>query len=620
MKFIYSFLLIASVLFADEALSLEDDFLQSLDDVSEIATKTKLNVDDTPSFVTVLTAKKLQKLGIDTVFEALGQVPGVQVKKKANGIGIVIFRGIFQKDTVRLMIDGVVINNTYRGSIYHFLNFPIEMVKRIEVIRGAGSVLYGSGALSGVINVITKSSSGDDLNSVFISGGTYDYYKGGAIVSSKVGEIQVSADVYYQETKKIIESTDRQMQDYSVGLKVNSEHFTFLSRVKKEKQGNAYGLLGVADTNTRNHDSKYGAYFAQLAYENSLGKHNNIKLTAGVSRYTKDVHALDPSETGGSIDILYAEQMYYGQVELHSKSIPNNDILVGLRYQSVKAEKSEWTTSTTRLTPSVDPNSKRKTISIYLNDKYTFLNDLDITAGVRYDSVSDYGDDFSPTIALVYRATSKLRIKSLYGHAFRAPSWKELTSNSNLKSETSESIELGFIYKVNSQGVLRFNIYDTSINNFITNNPTIRKYIQTENVNFLGSEFEYEYQPTSSLEVNFFASFVKATDSQGVGLAEVAELLGTLSAVYETKSGLSFGGLAKYVGSSSRSSLDTRENMPSSILVDGTLSYSFKTVEVFLILKDIFDRGTYYALPTSTNNNDFYDAGRSVLLKASWEF
>ena len=156
MKNIFIFTLLVTSLFANENLKLEEDFLSSLDEVSEIATKTKLNIDDTPSFVSVLRSEKLKKLGIENVFQALSLVPGVQLKRETSGVPVVVFRGVTQKGEVKLMVDGVTINNSYRGSIYHYLDFPIEMVERIEVIRGAGSVLYGSGAISGVVNIITK--------------------------------------------------------------------------------------------------------------------------------------------------------------------------------------------------------------------------------------------------------------------------------------------------------------------------------------------------------------------------------------------------------------------------------------------------------------------------------
>jgi len=620
MRYLLPLLLTSTLLLSNEELSFEDDFLQSLEDVSEIATKSKLNIDDAPSFVTVLHHNKLQKLGIDNVFEALAQVPGVQLKREASGVPVVIFRGVSQKSEVKLMVDGVTINNTYRGSIYHYLDFPIEMVERIEVIRGAGSVLYGSGAISGVINVITKSATNENENSVFISGGSYDYYKGGAIVSSKIGNVNIAVDAYYQEHQKFIEDTDRHLKDYSVGVKINDDHFALLARVKKTTSGNAYGIIGVPDTRKDKYKNTNGAFFTQLSYTNDLGKESQIEVLAGFNRYGQFVEAEHPSSAVGTIDASYSEDSYFGQIDFRSTLVPSNELLVGIKFEDSHVESSEWKTATAQLTPIAHIDSKRQTSSIYLNDKYIVLDDLDISAGLRYDHYSDFGDAVSPTLGVVYRVTPQWRLKALYANAFRAPSWVELTSNGDLKAETSNSFEAGVIYKKNQNSVVRLNAYKTRINDLITKSPITRKYIQTEYANFTGMEFEYMFTPNNQLELNFFASYVQAKDQDGEDLADVANTLATVSAIYELDFGVSLGGLFKYVGSSKRSSGDTRENMPTSIIVDGTLSYDFKDITATLIIKDIFDRGTYYALPTSTTNNDFYDGGRTALVKASWEF
>ena len=620
MKHLFPLLLLSTLLFSNDELSFEDDFLQSLDDVSEIATKSKLNIDDAPSFVTVLHSDKLQKLGIDNVLEALAQVPGVQLKREVTGVPVVIFRGVSQKSEVKLMVDGVTINNTYRGSIYHFLDFPIEMVERIEVIRGAGSVLYGSGAISGVINIITKSSNTNETNSVFVSGGTYNYYKGGAIVSSKIGSVKIAVDAYYQEQKKFIENTDRHLEDFSFGLKISDEHFAFLARLKKSIQGNTYGVIGVLDTDTEKKENMNGALFTQLSYNNDLGKDSQIEVLAGFNRYGQIVEAEHPNPAVGLIDARYSENSYYAQVDFSSTLIANNELLIGMRYEDANVEKSEWSTATSQLTPITNPDSKRQTSSVYLNDKYILLESLDISAGLRYDHYSDFGDAVAPTLGLVYRATQEWRVKALYSNAFRAPSWVELTSNTNLKAETSNSFEAGLIYKKDQNSVVRLNVYKTKINDLITKSPTTNKYIQTDYAYFTGTEFEYMFTPNNQLELNFFASYVQAKDQNGEDLADVANTLATLSGVYDLDFGVSIGGLFKYVGSSKRAVNDTRESTPTSIIVDGTLSYSYKDITASLIIKDLFNKGTYYSLPPSSLYNDFYDGGRTALVKASWDF
>ena len=616
MKHLLVLSLVATLLLANEELSLDEDFLSSLEEVSEIATKTKLNIDDSPSFVTVLHHDKLQKLGIDTIYEALAQVPGVMLTREASGVPVVVFRGVSQKGEVKLMIDGVTINNSYRGSIYHFLDFPIELVERIEVVRGAGSVLYGSGAMSGVVNVITKSSSDEGRDAVFISGGTYDNYKGGALVSANLGDIKVALDAYYQNSQKYIDFTDRHLSNYSAGVKLSNENFALLARVKNSEIGNAYGVLGIPDTKKDMFYNENESIFTQLSFNHSLGNESTIEALLGFNRYTQNVQA----NIGAPIlDAIYSEDSYYAQLDFHSKLLPANELLLGSKFESAKVKHSEFKLGGTPATPIANPNSSRDTSSIYINDKYTPFTDLDISAGLRFDDYSDFGDALSPTLGFVYRVSESFRLKALYSQAFRAPSWVELTSNQALQAETSDSFEAGVIYKNYTNSTLRLNVYKTKINDLITKD-TAGKYIQSKYAKFQGSELEYIFTPLNALEINLFGSYVQAEDTNGKELPDIANILATTSLLYEFDFGLTLGSLVKYVSSSKRSVSDTRADAPSSTLFNQTFSYTFEDVRASFIIKDIFNNGTYYALPSSTKYDDFYDGGRSILVKAEWEF
>ena len=624
MKKFLLLVLFSTLLLSNEEINLESDFLQSLDEVSEIATKTKLNIDDAPSFVTVLHSDKLQKLGIDTLYEALTQVPGVQFKREVDGVPIVIFRGVTQKGEVKLMVDGVTINNTYRGSIYYFLDFPIELIERIEVIRGAGSTLYGSGAISGVINVITKSTAGENLNEVFVTSGTYNTYKGGAIVTKNINDSKISLDTYYQKNDKEPDTVDSDTEDYSVGVHLTHDNFELIARIKGAERGNAYGVFDVPDKDENKYDNTNQIIYTQLSYQNSLNKQSDIKVTVGFNQYKQNIES--KHLIFGDVIAKYKEDSYYAETNIESTMIANNDLaLIGFRYELTHAKKSNWSWANPNpLLPSyaVNPASKRETSSIYINDKYILNSDIDISAGLRYDYYSDVGDAFSPTVGIVYRTTKNLRLKVLYTHAFRAPSWVEINSvkETKLKAETSNSFELGVAYKANSQNALHFNIYRTVLDDMITKDALTRKYIQNSYAKFTGGELEYNYSPLNQLEFDFLASYINAKDSKGKDIPDVANTLATASALYQFDSGLSTSSLLKYISSSKRSQSDIRDTMPSSLILDGTISYIFKDITASLTIKDIFDKGSYYALPPSTANNDFYDGGRSFLAKIAWEF
>ena len=628
MKISLTLLFTLSVLLANDDLLLEADFLQSLDEVSEIATKTKLNIDDVPSFVTVLHSSKLKKLGIKNVFEALSLVPGAQLKREASGVPVVIFRGVSQKGEVKLMVDGVTINNSYRGSIYYYLDFPIEMINRIEVIRGAGSVLYGSNAISGVINVITNISQKDSKNKVFVSKGTFNNHKTGAIISTNIDDIKISADAYSQKSDKTIlikanpsgqsGESDRHLKDYSVGINISDEHLSLLGRIKKSDIGNAYGILGVLDIDKNRYNNINRSIFVELSYKNSLNKNNKIIVLAGYNNYRQTVVAAHPNTA--TIDADYKEESYFSEINLISTSLADNELLIGIKFESAKTLQSEWRIDTTQTTPISDPDLSREISSIYLNDIYSATTDFDISAGLRYDHYSDFGDSYAPRLGLVYRYNEQVKIKALYSHAFRAPSWVELTSNSDLEAEKSDSIEAGIIFKQSQQNILRVNFYANKIRDLIIKDTIRKKYVQDAENDFLGSELEYIYSPNNQTELNFLASFVDAKDKNDNDLADVANILFSTSLTYELSSGFTFGSLLKYVSSSKRSTTDTRDDMHESVIFDQTISYSYKDFTASLALKDLFDARTYYALPQNNYAKDFDDGGRIFILDASLEF
>ena len=626
MKHLLTLTILTTLLLSQEEISFDEDFLQSLDEVSEIATKTKLNIDDTPSFITVLHSEKLQKIGIKNIFEALGQVPGVQLKREHSGVPVVIFRGVEQKGEVKLMIDGITINNSYRGSIYHFLDFPIELVKRIEVIRGAGSVLYGSNAISGVVNIITKSSQEEVQNSIFASAGTHNSYKAGAILSSNMGNIKVALDTYYQTSDKTIKvrsnpsgqtgDSDRRLKDYSVGINLSDEHFSFLARLKESNIGNAYGIFEQLDTDKENFFNKNRTLTTQLAYKNHISQYNKINLQAGYSKYEQEVEAFHPALN--ILESLYKEESYFAEANLISSSLADNELLVGVRFESTSQLKNDWKEGGVKA-PNRIINSgfSKEIVSIYLNDMYSVTSDFDISAGLRYDYYSDFGDSYSPNLGLVYRATEKTRLKALYSHAFRAPSWVELTSNPNLEAEKSDSIEAGVIYKQNQYNTLRVNFYASQIKDMITKVGT---YVQDSKNEFYGSELEYIYSPNNQTEINLITSYIQAKDENGDDLTGIANILASTSLTYKLDSGFTFGSLFKYVSSSKRETADPRDDISQSFIFDQTISYNYKDITASLIIKDLFDSGTYYALPFNVYETDFDDGGRSISINASMEF
>jgi outer membrane cobalamin receptor len=196
---------------------------KTLEEATEIATIAKMNVDYVPSVVSVLKGDKLIAVGAVKVSDALALLPGVQMYLNQLGETISVFRGFrnpnsYLSDKIKVMIDGVAVNSEIYGAAGFVMDFPIELVDKIEVLRGPGSTIYGSGAFYGAVNIITKSAShAKECNEVFAAIGSYRYGKVGAVACSDKNGFRYSADGYYQGSKKALQ-VDKSYTDAEVNF------------------------------------------------------------------------------------------------------------------------------------------------------------------------------------------------------------------------------------------------------------------------------------------------------------------------------------------------------------------------------------------------------------------
>ena len=130
---------------------------ETLDEVVVTGSRVEESVYESPQAVSTVTREEVLKRNYRTTPEALTYEPGVMVQKTAHGQGSPFIRGLTGKQ-VLILVDGVRLNNsTFRfGPNQYLATVDPATIERIEVVRGPGSVLYGSDALGGVINIITR--------------------------------------------------------------------------------------------------------------------------------------------------------------------------------------------------------------------------------------------------------------------------------------------------------------------------------------------------------------------------------------------------------------------------------------------------------------------------------
>ncbi|MCP4107189.1 MAG: TonB-dependent receptor [Desulfobacteraceae bacterium] len=168
-----------------------------------VATKTEITAQEAPAIVSVISAKEIRNMGARDIIDVLRTVPGFDMCQN-NGLPLhgIVIRGIQSpsaNDKTRIMINGHSMQAFWGDPQQHFDRLPIASIKKIEIIRGPGSALYGTGAFSGVINIITKQG-GDEPSRVSFERGTFNTIKPYSELSYKNDDFKAYLYADYHKT------------------------------------------------------------------------------------------------------------------------------------------------------------------------------------------------------------------------------------------------------------------------------------------------------------------------------------------------------------------------------------------------------------------------------------
>jgi len=443
--FIFSFL----VLFASD----EEEFLKTLNEVSEIATQSKLNIDKTPSNVDVIRRDFIIKSGARTLLDLLKYIPGVDIAMTSSGKRQLIIRGnkSVYRDKIKLMINGIeVTNNLYNNQLYYY-NFPASLIKRIEFTKTPDSVLYGENAFLGVLNVITLDNIDDNMVNFYISNKSQTTFA----LFDKINN-NLLADFHYlysnpevyspksylvdlQELKAIPFRDETRAntleKNVGMGLKYTKEKSTLRYRVEYFKKGDFFGIERV--TSLRK-DKFINFLYQYLNYNYSDYLKYNLKVSfdLGVKNYIWDgefrtfpydfnesVDHNDPAKdiiVGAKINEIefYAKNLIKYETGKHNinfiletKFAKPYDYYY-LQYIPIFDNKEKLTGDNNVLKEGI----KRVSKAIGIEDLFTLNEKISFVYGFRHDHYSDFGGANSYKLAGVYNLNQKTTFKLLFSN------------------------------------------------------------------------------------------------------------------------------------------------------------------------------------------------------------
>ncbi len=617
--------------------SVDNDLLGVLNEAAAIASKHRLNVDDTPEFVTVWHRQELRALGVKDLFEALSLVPGIQTSIMQNGIKKVVMRGYNNPDNItfdrfKLIIDGHIIETAIFQNTSYYLNYPIELIDRIEVILGPASALVTSGALTGVIRVSTRLRGGRE-GAIFARIGSYDEIMGGLCRSySMEGGGTLGVEYYYRVHDRSLEAGDyilekstpsisessEWLRDRSFALRYSKEKFRLSARTKREVHGNYFGWeehLEMSDE-----PSMANSYlYLQGSYDSDIGAKERLHLQLDYSHYRFDSTAQNYIETPDTaipyeFALYLSEETWQLDTRLTTERFENHSLKAGLCTSTTKQIGDRfgihYPNGSILDTKLVDSGLKREVSSLYLNDIVTLNDTIDIHLGIRYDYMSDMKKGyFSANTSLLYRFREGVGIKIGYGHAFRTPSWVELYSYPNpgvrvgdaeLEAEESDMIEASLIYRPTLSGRLLVNLYRSRIRNLLDifenprSDPDAPGYANLPSRFSHGFELEYRLKPMPghTFGASYSYNSTNYTTEYGTNqsMPGVARKKGYLYYILDLDASSTVSAYLRHMGSRTVNRDTDREDVPSYTTLDLTYSYSgAEGARLFMGVKNLFD-------------------------------
>lgn len=524
------------ILIATSCSNLWADAPDTLSDITVTATRSEIMAKQAPGSVSVITRQEIAQKGGENVLETLRGTPGVSLQGiGSGGRKAISLRGMESKHTL-LLLDGkrLPASNDVIGpnTDYQYDWIPVEQIERIEVVRGPLSVLYGSDALGGVVNIITRkpdkawsgnakltsrSASGDaggdghdaELN---LSGGVRDNLQlsiGGQ--QSRRSAVASQLD----PRQSAIEGKEKQQVSLSADWQPATGHNIKLEHIAGQEE-RWYNT--VTRTNAP-YQSSYDIDRQQtsLGWKGPLGK-----TTSSLRAYQSSVDISNHATAPGTATDPQTLQDTVVEGNTRFAIGDKHFITTGLEHRSERLENP-------KLAGGKDDISLK---SAYVQDEIEVSNRTHVTVGVRQDEHATFGGETSPRVSIVRDVSDNLTLKASYGHGFRAPTIKQVStgyafqsgkiiikSNPELKPETNDALELGANY---THGKLNLNaaVFDNKVKNLIDTrlNKTLAGgvqewlYANTDEARLRGAEVSAELKVRDGLKLNTNYQYLDAKD------------------------------------------------------------------------------------------------------------
>lgn len=635
------------------AMSLEELMTVEIDTV-RTASKYDQKISEAPSSVTVIRADEIRKYGYRTLAEVLRSVPGFYLNHDRNYdyVGVRGFRRPGDYDTrILLLVDGYRTNDNIGDSPLFGTQFllDVDLIDRVEIIRGPGSSLYGSNALLAVINVITKD--GKTLNDLELSGevASFDTWKSrisygsvfdnglNLLVSATKGDSE-GQELYFREfddpatANGLVRNDDSQLNN--LFLRASLGDFSLIAAHVASEKGipTAPWDTVFGDHRTRTYDD---TTLIGLTYERALSETLSVKAQTAYHHYNYDGRYVYDYSEDETPYIVVNKDRWRGrwwdtELQLTARPFEKHIVTAGAEFRyNIRQDQANWDEEIY-----FEDSRHSRNWGLYVQDEYQLLDDVTLVAGLRYDRYDTFGGSTNPRLAILYDLCDKTTLKLLYGRAFRAPNVFELYYHDGgysqkvpqtLDPETIETYEMVLERAFTSSLAATLSGFyytmDDLIDQSIDPDDGLLVFKNLDQVKATGAEVALHGRWTSGWRARTSYSYVHAEDTEtGDSLVNSPRHLAKFNLIVPVVKETLFAGLEVQYNGKSKTLAD--EYADDFVLTNLALTYTnrSKRLEIAAGLYNLFDVDYAYPGFGEHTQDTIEQDGRTFRIKLTYRF
>ena len=495
-----------------------------IDEVIVRAFRLPSTVQQTGSSIWIVSEEEIRRRQYIQITDALLMVPGVTINQNGafGGQASARIRGASSDHTL-VLVDGIVVNDmTSPGGSFNFGAMDVSDVQRIEVLKGPQSTLWGTDAIGGVINIVSKDP-GEELSvNLNIRAGSFgtQQYLGAVSAGNEFGDFRISyADLRSDGISKADENDgnteedafDSQTLSAKAGINLPGDvrlQFNYRSTAANT-EFDSFGLItGVVDGDEGSETNQAVAQIALTfaAFEDRL--QNTIRYSKTDIERDNFSNGLLSFSAEGERKVI----QYQGNLEITG----SQQLTFGYENEDAKNESAD--------------SSNQGLYALY---QVNPTNDITLSVGLRQDDHDKFGKETVGRLSAAWQVKDDVNLRASWGEGFKAPTIFQTTffccgasgPNADLAAETSEAFDIGVDWQLpGGESTISVTYFEQDTENLITFSFAVGGYENIAEVESKGIELGFDYRFTEALSMSTNLAYIDSVDGTGRPLIRLPEV------------------------------------------------------------------------------------------------